>query len=116
MLVMGAAALTTLVLYRLVFRRGSPLVGGRFMVPTRRDIDARLVVGAALFGAGWGLTGLCPGPALASTLTGSVSIYVFLMAMTAGMVLHRGYERLVPLLKTERGPVAGGESPAARQA
>ena len=102
MLVMAAAAAVTFVLYRLSFRRPAPLLAPKFMVPTRRDIDARLVVGSGLFGIGWGITGLCPGPALASVAAGSLSVYVFLAAMVAGMLLFRGYERALPRLRRRR--------------
>jgi len=93
MLVMGAAVSLTMLAYRLTFRRERPLLGGRFMVPTRRDIDTRLVLGSALFGAGWGLTGYCPGPALASITTGQAGIYIFLGAMVAGMLLFTAWDR-----------------------
>ena len=66
---MVAAVVTTWIGYRVVLRRGRPLLDAHFQLPTARRIDKRLVVGAAIFGAGWGLAGYCPGPALAS-LTG----------------------------------------------
>lgn len=103
MLVMGAAVALTMLSYRLIFRRERPLLGQRFMVPTRRDIDPRLVGGAALFGAGWGLTGLCPGPALASLGTGNVGVYVFLGTMVVGMLLYTGWDR-ARLAARERAP------------
>ncbi|WP_437680127.1 DUF6691 family protein [Sorangium sp. So ce131] len=65
-----------------------PLLGGRVDVPTRASVDARLVVGAALFGVGWGLAGYCPGPALTSLATGSREVVVFVAAMIAGMALE----------------------------
>lgn len=95
MFVMGSAVPVTFLLYRLTFsKRQRPLLEPKFMVPTRRDIDGRLVGGAALFGAGWGLIGLCPGPVLASLGTGAAPMYVFLVAMIGGMVLFSGYERI----------------------
>jgi uncharacterized membrane protein YedE/YeeE len=99
MLVMGSAVVATFVLFRLSFRRKAPLLGERFLVPTRRDIDGRLLTGAALFGIGWGLTGICPGPALASTATGSLGILVYLAGMTAGMLLLGFYDRWIPVLR-----------------
>ena len=92
-LVMGAAVTLTMLSYRLIFRRERPLLGERFMVPTRRDIDPRLVGGAVLFGAGWGLTGLCPGPALSSLVVGDPGVYVFLGTMVVGMLLYTGWDR-----------------------
>ena len=59
-----------------------------FALPTRSDLDLKLVSGAALFGVGWGLGGLCPGPALAGLLQGVPQVFVFAAAMAAGMLLH----------------------------
>lgn len=73
----------------------SPWTGGRFAIPTRRDIDAKLVVGAAVFGVGWGIGGYCPGPGLASLGTGTADVLVFLGAMLAGMQLHQAVDRTV---------------------
>ena len=59
--VLGGAVVTTFIGYRLVWRRQAPVLDVRFQLPTRRDLDGRLLGGAALFGIGWGLTGYCPG-------------------------------------------------------
>jgi uncharacterized protein len=72
--------------YRLVFRRSSPLVGKKFHLPTLRQIDSRLVGGSALFGIGWGLAGICPGPALADLMTLEPKVLVFVAAMLIGMI------------------------------
>ena len=100
--VMGSAVPVTFVVYRLTFRRQRPLLDKKFLVPTRRDIDARLVGGAALFGAGWGLLGLCPGPVLASLTTGIPSIYVFLSAMLIGMQLFTAYDKTMAAKRAAR--------------
>jgi uncharacterized membrane protein YedE/YeeE len=71
--------------YRWAKRRTAPLFAPRFLVPTRRDIDAKLLIGAALFGAGWGLGGYCPGPGAVSLLGGGSKALVFVAAMLAGM-------------------------------
>lgn len=89
----GGLAVTT-VGYRLALRRAKPLCEPAFQVPTRRDIDGRLIGGAVLFGAGWGLVGLCPGPALAGLGLGLWSIWVFVAAMIAGMLLYGLYDRM----------------------
>src|SRR6185295_7370618 len=60
------------VLQRVIARRGSPLFEDRFHLPTRRDVDARLLAGAAVFGVGWGLGGFCPGPGLVAAASGAV--------------------------------------------
>ncbi|HSK38524.1 MAG TPA: YeeE/YedE family protein [Arenibaculum sp.] len=87
--VMGGAMIVAFVGYRHVLRRPAPLFAARFELPTRRDIDDRLVVGAALFGIGWGLAGFCPGPALTALAVEPAKAGVFVGAMLAGMLLHR---------------------------
>jgi uncharacterized membrane protein YedE/YeeE len=63
----------------------SPLFDSRFHLPTRKDIDARLVLGAVVFGIGWGLAGFCPGPGIVAAASGSLAAIVFIVGMTAGM-------------------------------
>lgn len=87
--VMGGALLVTLVGYRIVLKRGEPLFDEKFRLPTRKDIDAPLLVGAALFGAGWGLAGLCPGPALASVSFAGLNAYIFVGTMLATIFIYR---------------------------
>lgn len=65
------------------------LLGARLQLPSRTDVDVALVAGSALFGVGWGLSGLCPGPALAALGTGLQPVLIFVAAMLAGMGLHR---------------------------
>ncbi len=84
--VMGGALLVTLVAFAVTPRKGNkPWAAPRFELPTRKNIDGKLVVGAALFGVGWGLVGYCPGPALASLLYGGVDVAVFVAALALGM-------------------------------
>lgn len=82
--VMVGAIGVHLIAQRLIMKRASPLFDGRFHLPTRKDIDPRLVLGAALFGVGWGLAGFCPGPALVSAASGASTALVFVVGMTAG--------------------------------
>lgn len=89
---MGAIAVH-FVAYRVVLRRPAPLFDVRFHLPTRKDIDGRLVVGAALFGVGWGLGGFCPGPGLVSAAAASLGAVVFVVGMTLGMVIERAVAR-----------------------
>jgi uncharacterized membrane protein YedE/YeeE len=84
----GGLAVTTLG-YRWIFRRSSPLADDRFHLPTGRQIDLPLVGGAALFGVGWGLAGICPGPALADLMTLQPKVLLFVAAMLAGMIAAR---------------------------
>jgi uncharacterized membrane protein YedE/YeeE len=87
--VMAGAVAASSLGYVLAKRRGVPVLAPKLEIPTRRDLDARLVTGAALFGIGWGLVGLCPGPALAGLALGRWEIYVFVAAMLAGVALYR---------------------------
>ena len=82
--VMGGAVLTTAIGYRWVLKRPTPWLASTFALPAARDIDRRLVAGAALFGIGWGVAGYCPGPALVSLGSGMPSVVVLVAAMAAG--------------------------------
>jgi uncharacterized protein len=86
--VMIGAIAVYFVAYRWIRTRSAPLLTDRFSVPQRTDVDRNLVVGAAVFGAGWGLSGFCPGPALTSLASGAVPVMVFVAAMAAGMYLQ----------------------------
>ncbi|MGY6563845.1 MAG: DUF6691 family protein [Halomonadaceae bacterium] len=89
MFVLGGAVVTTFIGYRLVFRRERPMLGETFQLPTRQDLDARLIGGATLFGVGWGLSGYCPGPAIASIAGLTAPLFAMLVAMVAGWFLAR---------------------------
>ena len=84
--VMGAGLIVTFIGYRLVFTRSRPLLEPAFSLPSVSSIDQHLTGGAVLFGAGWGLTGFCPGPAVASLVFGYWQSILFVAAMAAGMV------------------------------
>ncbi|MBF34149.1 MAG: hypothetical protein CME94_08030 [Hyphomonadaceae bacterium] len=91
--VMGAALIVTAIGYRLVWRRPRPVLAERFQVPGNRKLDARLAIGALLFGLGWGLVGLCPGPAIAAITIGGAEALGFLAAMAAGMLAFELFDR-----------------------
>jgi uncharacterized protein len=74
-------------------RRGAPLLASKSLWPTRAEIDTPLVAGSILFGAGWGLVGLCPGPALENLASLSPRVIVFVVAMSVGMILHDAWQR-----------------------
>ena len=93
--VMGGAVVVYAIAFRLIMKRPMPVFALKFSLPTRTDIDGNLVVGAGLFGIGWGLSGLCPGPGLASLPTGALPIFVFIGSMIAGMVLYRVYNQAI---------------------
>ncbi len=94
--VMLGAVVTTAIGYRLVLRRERPLFEGKFMLPTRRDVDARLLAGSTIFGIGWGLGGYCPGPALSGLAFGALETTVFVAAMVAGMAITRMMSTITP--------------------
>jgi len=87
--VMGGALVVTAIGYRLVTRSGQPLAADKFHMPTNRTIDAKLAAGSVLFGMGWGLVGLCPGPALAALSIGGLPVLVFLLSMFAGALVYQ---------------------------
>jgi uncharacterized protein len=85
--VMAGALLVTAPAFRWVLTRRAPWFGSRFALPTKTDLEPRLVIGAALFGIGWGVAGLCPGPAITDLVAGHASIVFFVAAMIAGGLL-----------------------------
>lgn len=91
--VMGGAILVGLAAFRLAGKRERALLGDVMRLPTSTRIDRRLVLGGLAFGAGWGLAGFCPGPALASLATGGAKVLIFTGAMVAGMIVFELLER-----------------------
>ncbi|MEF2073075.1 YeeE/YedE family protein [Consotaella aegiceratis] len=85
--VMGGAVVVTFVGYRLVWRRRAPVLLEGFDLPAATRIDRRLVIGAALFGVGWGLGGFCPGPALTALSLAAPGTWAFVAAMLVGIWL-----------------------------
>ena len=91
--VMGGALAVNAAAWALTRRREAPLFAAAFALPAERRIDRRLLAGAALFGVGWGLVGLCPGPALAGLLRGQLPVYVFVLTLVAGIAAAQLYTR-----------------------
>jgi uncharacterized membrane protein YedE/YeeE len=87
--VMGGAVLVMAIAWRIRYRMLRPVFGEKFSLPDRKDLDARLIGGAVLFGVGWGVAGLCPGPAIASLALSPAAILPFVVAMLAGMLLQK---------------------------
>jgi uncharacterized protein len=87
--VMGGAVVVTFIGYRLAFQRKAPIAADRFRLPTKTDIDSALLIGAGLFGIGWGLGGYCPGPALTALPLLATGTLVFVPAMAAGLLIAR---------------------------
>jgi len=89
MFVMGGGVVVAAIGYRVIFARGRPFFDERFHLPTITAIDARLVGGSAIFGLGWGMTGFCPGPGVASLVFGHVESFAFVIAMGLGALAAR---------------------------
>jgi hypothetical protein len=107
--VMLGGLLVTLPAFHYARRRAAPLAALRFQAPAAREIDIQLMLGAMVFGIGWGLVGYCPGPALAALAFGATGTILFVLAMITGMVLHdSGAWRRH--LKTRDGGASGGLS------
>ena len=87
--VMGSALLVTIPSFRLIFKRPRPVLTDEFELPTKKELDARLLGGSALFGVGWGLSGFCPGPAVTALATGLTPVFAFVAAMVAGMAVYK---------------------------
>ncbi|MBC2769886.1 DUF6691 family protein [Pusillimonas minor] len=85
--VMGGAIIVGLVAFQVARKRTQTFLGGALKLPTAKDIDKRLVLGSLAFGAGWGLAGFCPGPALVSLGSGEIKAFIFVAAMLVGMGL-----------------------------
>lgn len=93
--VMASAVPTTFIGYRIVMKREQPLCSSQFYLPEKVSIDKRLILGAVLFGTGWGLLGLCPGPAIASLSSLQPKIFGFVFSMILGMfALERAMSNL----------------------
>ena len=86
--VMGGALIVTALGYRWVMKRDKPVFADKFQIPSNQTLDTRLVLGSTLFGTGWGLVGLCPGPAVAALTIGGFPVLVFLCAILVGAGLY----------------------------
>ena len=91
--VMGGGLIATFFGYKFVLKNPAPLFDDNFLIPTKTDIDKPLIIGAILFGAGWGLVGYCPGPAIAGLSYGYMATLLFVPAMIIGLMLSK------PLMK-----------------
>jgi uncharacterized protein len=87
--VMGGALLVSFIAFASIKNRAAPWVAATFEMPTRKEVDVRLITGAAIFGTGWAIAGFCPGPAFASLLMGGTDVLWFVGAMLAGMFVAR---------------------------
>ena len=98
-LVLAAATGTAGLSFRYILKRRCPIFGTKFHLPLSNDIEFRLVLGAGIFGIGWGIVGLCPGPAFTTLLLGRWEAYVFLAAMIAGMICYQWIDVRLTVLR-----------------
>lgn len=87
--VMGGAVIVAFIGYRIILRRESPVYEPTFDIPTKRSLDARLIIGSGLFGVGWGIAGFCPGGALPALGTLNPNVIVFVVSLIAGIFAAR---------------------------
>jgi uncharacterized protein len=95
MFVMVGAISVNAIAYIFVKSRSKPVLTERFHIPSKKEIDWKLIVGAAMFGIGWGIGGFCPGPAIVSLVTGDRGVLGFFGSMIAGIVLFKLFYRFV---------------------
>ena len=91
-----------LLFYRVIVRRTSPLFSEDFHIPSRRDMTPKLIIGAALFGAGWGTGGFCPGPGLVSVTGFGLDAFVFVSFMLVGMIFQKVVQRVKQKIETKQ--------------
>lgn len=93
--VMAGAILTHSIFFYFIKKRSSPLLDSQFHLPNRKDIDRKLIIGAALFGFGWGWAGICPGPGLVAMASGDGKIIIFVASMIFGMGIFKIVENKI---------------------
>lgn len=102
--VMAGAITVNFILFKSIFKKQRPLIAKNFSLPEKKNIDIKLIVGSILFGVGWGLSGICPGPAVANIFSGHSKIFIYIAGMILGMLLFE-YFNFVFLSKKEEGPL-----------
>lgn len=89
--VLGGAVTVTVIAFRFVLRRSQPILTEKFYLPTKKDIDKPLIIGAALFGVGWGIAGYCPGPGITALVLGMWNPVLFMVAFIVGSLSYQWY-------------------------
>lgn len=112
--VLPGALLVAAIAFRFILRRPRPVLDAKFYVPSRRDIDRPLIMGAAIFGIGWGISGYCPGPAVSGLTLGTVNPYIFLVSLVAGSFTYNWFsargKRAQQSMPVSSTPVTPGAS------
>jgi len=94
--VMGGAIITAGPFFYLFRNKQTSALGNQINLPKKQKLDKKMIIGASLFGVGWGLVGLCPGPAIAAIATFDPIIIVFLLSMAAGVLVKKKYNQITP--------------------
>lgn len=97
--VMAGAIAVHFVTYKLIRKKSSPLLSAQWHVPTKKEITPALIMGSLLFGAGWGLAGFCPGPAMTSLASFELKPFVFVLSMLVGMFIFRLVDKKIQFKK-----------------
>ena len=92
--VLGGAVGVTVIAFRFVLHLSQPIFGEKFYLPTRKDIDLPLILGAAIFGIDWGIAGYCPGPSITALVLGISNPVLFMIAFIVGSFIHQWYAGL----------------------
>lgn len=87
--VMAGAIMIHAIAFKIIMKRSSPLLAPNFDLPTKKIIDSRLILGAAIFGLGWGWAGICPGPGFVALVSGDLSFIIFVASMIFGMLIFQ---------------------------
>lgn len=87
--VLGGAVGVTVIAFRFVLRRSHPILADKFYLPSKKDMDLPLVIGAAIFGVGWGISGYCPGPGITALVLGMWNPVLFVLALIAGSLTYK---------------------------
>ena len=91
--VLGGAVTVTVIAFRFVLRLSQPILANDFHLPTKKDIDKPLVIGAVIFGIGWGIAGYCPGPGITALVLGIWNPILFMIAFIVGSLAYKWYSK-----------------------
>ena len=91
---LGGAVGVTVIAFRFVLHLPKPILENKFYLPTRKDLDFSLIVGAAIFGIGWGIAGYCPGPGITALVLGTPNPVLFIVAFIVGSLIYQWYKDL----------------------
>lgn len=92
-LVMMAAIFIHTIVYHLIKNKKSPIFDTKFHLPTKKDIDKKLILGSVIFGIGWGISGYCPGPAFTSLSSFDIRVVYYLLSLLLGMIVFKFFEK-----------------------